>query len=245
MWISVAITYRDRAAAAGDSLAPVSAGLSLLLAAGLVAAQPDAGAPDAAAPPPANALATPAEIDKACNAAEKRAFAHLKDAAIFADVSEEVRPKAGQGTWRRFASSKELKNATAGGPPNTQASVWPAVGGGVLFIELFFQSDSGDWAQYADLCYRPDGSLARTADIFNTFDAGDDDRDAVSRIHTLHFDGAGQAIRSRSKLLDLKTRKPVKRGFVDEKEMIFMHVADLPFSDLLVAQQKGSVSSGK
>src|SRR5947208_2112547 len=133
-----------------------------------------AGAPAAAA------LSTPAEIDKACDAAEMRADKHRKQARIFGDVApgeRDARPD-----WRRFPSAEALKDATPDGPPNTQASVWPAVNG-VLFMEMFFQSGSGDWAQFADMCYRPDGTLARAVDTFNTFDAGKDDSEGVSRVH--------------------------------------------------------------
>jgi hypothetical protein len=177
------------------------------------------------------ALATVAEIDRACDAAEKRAGPQTKGARIFADVAPDE-PGAGP-MWRSFPSMKALEHATPDGPPQTQASVWPPVGG-VVFVSLFFASGSGDWAQFTDLCYRPDGTLARTVDTLNTFAGGDDDR-GVSRVHTLLFDGAGQIIRRRSKVLDLQTRKPVKTPFPsnDEKDRIFLRFADLPFSDLL------------
>ena len=175
-------------------------------------------------------LATPAEIDRVCNAAEKRAEAHVTDARIFADVAPDE-PDA-RPMWRSFPSAKALEHAMLDGVPNTQASVWPAIDG-VVFVEVFFTSGSGDWAQFADLCYRPDGTLARAVDTYNTFLAGRDDSEGVSRVHTLHFDLEGRIIRRRAKLLDLQTRKPVKRPFGNEKDRIFLRVKDLPFSDLL------------
>src|SRR5262249_48714595 len=152
-----------------------------------------------------------------------------KGARIFGDVAPDE-PGAGP-MWRSFPSMKALEHATPDGPPQTQASVWPPVGG-VVFVSLFFTSGSGDWAQFTDLCYRPDGPLARAVDTLNTSNGGEDDR-GVCRVHTLLFDGAGQIIRRRSKLLDLQTRKPVKGSFMDEKDRIFLRFADLPFSGLL------------
>jgi hypothetical protein len=178
-------------------------------------------------------LATPTEIDRACNAAEKRAGKHVTDARIFANVAPDE-PDA-QPMWRSFPSVKALEHAVPDGVPGAQASVWPAADG-VVFVEIFFTSDGGDWAQFADLCYRPDGTLARAVDTYNTFlAAGKDDSAGVSRVHTLHFDLAGRIIRRRAKLLDLQTHRPVKRAFGDEKDRIFLRVKDLPFSDLLSA----------
>jgi len=177
-------------------------------------------------------LATPAEIDKVCTAAEKRAEKHVTDARIFADVAPDE-PGA-RPMWRSFPSTKALEHAMPDGPPGAQATVWPTADG-VVFVQIFFTSDTGDWAQFADLCYRPDGTLARAVDTYNTFIAGEDDSEGVSRVHTLHFDPGGRIIRRRAKLLDLQTHRPVKRAFGDEKDRIFLRVKDLPFSDLLSA----------
>jgi hypothetical protein len=212
----------------------VRAALACLFASSLLAGQARADGGDTVTLPAGGtggvpALATAVEIDRACDAAEKRAGPQTKGARIFADVAPDE-PGAGP-MWRSFPSMKALEHATPDGPPQTQASVWPPVGG-VVFVSLFFSDPSGDWAQFSDLCYRPDGTLARTVDTLNTFAGGEDDR-GVSRVHALLFDGAGQILRRRSKVLDLQTRKPVKAPFTDEKDRIFLRFADLPFSDLL------------
>jgi hypothetical protein len=179
---------------------------------------------------PAAALSTPAEIDKACDAAEMRADKHKDSGRFFGEVTPDDAPRT--AAWRSFPSHEALDHATPDGPPNTQAMVWPAVNG-VVYVAMFFTSESGDWAQFADLCYRPDGSLARTVDTLNSFYGGDEDRNGVSRVHILLFDAAGKIIQKRSRLLDLQTRKPVKRAFGDEKDRIFKRLTDLPFSPLL------------
>jgi len=174
-------------------------------------------------------LATPAEIDRACNAAEKHADKHKKEARLFAEVTPDQNARS---MWRSFPSASALEHATSDGPPHEQAFVAPGATG-VVFVELFSTSPSGDWAQFADLCYRPDGSLARAVDTLNTFyDDGTEGR-GVSRVHTLHFDTAGKVISKRSKLLDLQTRKSVKRLFRDQDDRIFLRLTDLPFSALL------------
>ena len=178
-------------------------------------------------------LSTSAGIDRACDAAEKSAAKHATVGRIFADVAPDE-PGA-QPIWRSFSSTKALEHAIPDRTPHAQAKVWPAVAG-VVFVEIFFTSDSGDWAQFADLCYRPDGTLARAIDTYNTFLAGNDDSEGVSRVHTLHFDTGGKVVSKRSKLLDLQTHRPVKRSFmVDQEDRIFLHVTDLPFSALLSA----------
>jgi hypothetical protein len=204
---------------------------SSLIAAGAIAAPDDPPAAPRPAPTSGGALSTPAEIDKACDAAEKRVATHKQEPQIFGLVPPEDGSSTAKGTWRSFSSREALERATPDGPPDEQAFVSPA-GAGVVFVELFSTSDSGDWARFADLCYRPDGTLARAVDTFNTFAAGDND-EGISRVHILQFDARGQMIRKRSRLLDLQTRKPVKRSFMDEKDRIFKRLSDLPFSDLL------------
>ncbi|HMF42104.1 MAG TPA: hypothetical protein VKQ32_15630 [Polyangia bacterium] len=174
-------------------------------------------------------LVTPAEIDKACDATERRAAKHKDHAWIFGEVADEPHALA---SWRTFSSTSALEHATPDGPPESQAFV-SSPAGGLVFVELFLTSPSGDWAQFADLCYRPDGTLARAVDTLNTFHGDDDDGPGVSRVHTTHFDVGGKIVSKRSKLLDLQTRKPVKRSFMDQKDRIFLRVKDLPFSDLL------------
>lgn len=182
-------------------------------------------AADAGAAP--DALADPRAIDGACNAAEKYANKHESEGHIVADVSEEVLPKTGQGSWKIFKTSKEMEGANAEGAPNTQARVWLAPGG-VTYVDIFFQSDSGDWAHFVDYCYRGDGTLARTISTYNTFLS--EDEDGVSRVRTRHYDATGKVLRTKQKLLNLQTKRPAPRArFPDEPEPLFAKVKDLPF----------------
>jgi hypothetical protein len=85
------------------------------------------------------------------------------------------------------------------------------------------------------IVFRQDGSLARSEATLNTFNAyREDDSDApVSRIRTRYFDTAGRLLRSRKRVVDIKTRKPLKVAFQDDEETIFPSVGKLPFAGLL------------
>src|SRR5580765_6456185 len=147
------------------TLASLRSTLALLVVSSVFAAAPARGE---------QRLATPAEIDRACNATEKHADKHKREAHIFADVSSHESHE--EGIWRSFPSAAALEHATPDGPPYTQAFV-STTAAGMVFVEMFFTSRSGDWAHYSDLCYRPDGTLARAVDTLNTFNAVDDNDD--------------------------------------------------------------------
>ena len=185
---------------------------------------------DAGAAP--DALADPRAIERACKAACNYTAKHVADGLVVADVSEEVLPKTGQGSWKIFKTQKEMKGAGAEGAPNTQARVWVAPGG-VTYVDMLFQSDSGDWAHFVDYCYRGDGTLARTASTYNTFLA--DEPDGVSRVRTKYYDASGkQVLGTKRKVLNLQTRKPFpKARFEDEPEPLFPKVEDLPFWEVV------------
>jgi len=187
-------------------------------------------AADAGAPP--DALADPRAIDRACDAAQKYATKHESEGHIVADVSDAVLPKTGQGTWQNFKSAKDLKGVGTGGAPNTQATVW-LVPGGVIYVDIFFQSESGDWAHFVDYCYRGDGTLARTFSTYNTFLS--DEEDGVSRVRTRHYDAHGKQVgRSKQKVLNLQTKKPFpKARFADEPEPLYPEIESLPFWEVV------------
>ncbi len=188
-------------------------------------------AADPAADSVAAAMTEPREVDQACDSAEKYADGHESEGNIVADVSGAVLPRKGKGLWKVFKSPKDLEGAGEDGAPNSQARVW-FVPGGVMFVDAFFQSDSGDWAHFVDYCYRPDGTLARTISTYNTFLSGDED--GISRVRTRHYDLNGNVIDSKQKVLNLKTKKPSRKAkFSDSREPMFFKREDLPFWELV------------
>lgn len=198
-----------------------------------------AGAEPATLSPPA--LDTVAGIEQRCRAAAGKT--KTKPDRVFADTSEKVGSRSGEGSWREFPSPDALKGVGEDGAPNTQAFVW-RFADGVVFVQLFFQSGSGDWAHFADHCFRPDGTLARVESTLNTFNAGLLDEEfekgnegGVSRIRTKYFGQDGRLLRKTSRLLDLATRKPIKRSFMDQDDIIYKAMSTLPFYRLLAPER--------
>jgi hypothetical protein len=175
--------------------------------------------------------ATPASIDAFCDPLAKHAQQKENVPAIFADVSDPQADKTEH--WLRIKDKDELDRRAKANGLYTQAFVWRQEHG--TFVSMFFTSPSGDWGEYVDHCFRQNGSLARTEATLNTFNAyRDDDPDApVSRIRTRYFDSAGRQIRSRKRVIDIKTRKPLKATFQDDEETFFKSVGKLPFAGLL------------
>jgi len=191
-------------------------------------------------------LPTVAEIDRRCTSAEKAS--RSKPDRVFADVSDEVMARKGQGKWREFRDPADLKGVTEEGAPNTQAFVW-RFPDGVVFVQMFFQSGSGDWAHFADHCFRADGTLARVTDTLNTFNAGlldgeiDGGNDGgISRVRIKYFSSDGTFLKKKSRLLDLKTRKPVKRTYMDQDDIAYRRISDIPFFELFEKQNAGTTT---
>jgi hypothetical protein len=176
-------------------------------------------------------LSSVAEIDRRCDADAMRATRATPD-WIFAKIWDEVGRK---GTWHSFRAASELGEATAHGAPDTQAFVW-RFPDGVSLVELFLTSQSGDWVHLAAQCFRADGTLARVTDTLNTFYAagpdGEDDG-PVSRIRVRVFGSNGKALQKRSRLLDLRTRKPTRRSYMDQQDVAYLRLSDAPFFHLL------------
>jgi hypothetical protein len=144
------------------------------------------------------------------------------------------------GEWHDFLTLVELKRYARDQAVYTQAFVWRSDES--TFVSIFYTSPSGDWADYLDLCFRNDGTLARSQSTLNTFNvAGPEggDEAPVSRIRTRYFTGRGPAFHTRVRVLDLKTKKPApKRSFMDQDEPVFPRIEDLPFATLLLASRQ-------
>ena len=179
----------------------------------------------------ADAASTPPSIDAFCDPLAKHAGHKENAPKIFADLSDLEEGSAAQ--WRALKDRRELDRRAGKDGVYTQAFVWKQDGG--VFVLMFFTSPSGDWAEYGDYCYRADGSLARSVSTLNTFnvDAEKDDDAPVSRIRTKHFGPDGRVLRSRTRVVNTKSRKPTKVSFMDRDESVFRTIGDLPFAALL------------
>ncbi|HXU63377.1 MAG TPA: hypothetical protein VN962_16880 [Polyangia bacterium] len=177
-------------------------------------------------------MSTIAAIDRRCDEAAKATKS--KPDAVFADVS-----RTRQADWRAFRDPQELKKGGHGGePPDTQAFVW-RFPDGVLHVQFFLTSESGDWAQFTNHCYRPDGTVARTADELNTFEAVAEDAgpgdEGITQLRVRHWSPAGKLLKKTSRVFDLQTQRPVKAQVMEEQEVLFLRVSALPFYRLLTS----------
>jgi len=145
---------------------------------------------------------------------------------IFADVSSGY--ENGPEAWKEFRSERERTKAESGDNMNQIASVW-SKNGKVVVTKLSLTSPSGDWVHFINYYYREDGTLAKTQAQLNTF-YGD-----VSVLRELYFQTSGKVIRSTTRYLDLKTKKPIRKPaeFFDQEVPVYKTVSELPFAKLL------------
>jgi len=155
------------------------------------------------------------------------AFATQQEGAklIFAEVCP-TRSCGGaaQTTWRKLADASALEEVRTSGGGDSAAFVW-FEDDKLVEANFTFQSGSGDWVNYANYCFRPDGSLALLKSTLNTFYG----EMSVER-ETL-FSADGTTLDSSTRYLELRTRKPKRSaaGFIDEKAPVYRSVFDLPF----------------
>lgn len=178
------------------------------------------------------APASISSIDSLCERVLTYAVGKEASPRIFADVSDQANATSKE-EWRAFKSKDALDRLAKEQDIYTQAFVWQH--GGATLVSILFTSPSGDWAHYVDYCFRADGSLARITSTLNTFNvnAKNDDDSPVSRIRTKHFNPAGELLRSRTRVLSIKSKKPVKVAFMDQDEPFYRRIRDLPFGALL------------
>lgn len=179
-------------------------------------------------------LASVEAIEGLCEKASAFAKKSESTVRIFADVSDPY-DRSSREEWREFKNAPELQRANKESQLCTEAFVWGTED--FAFVSMFFTSPSGDWAHYVDYCFRQDGSLARSESTLNTFNVHhpeDDNAGPVSRIRTKHFENTGPSIRTQSKVIDLKSKKPApKVSLMDQDEPIFRNIRELPFIALL------------
>jgi hypothetical protein len=143
------------------------------------------------------------------------------------------------GTWKEFKQDADLAVAVKAGHVFDAAQVWTREDGAVT-VSRRLNSDSGDWMQFVESCFRPEGTLARQVATLNTFEAADRDPNkevsGATRERTRYFDAAGKQLRVTSRILDLETKLPApKIRFGDEIEPVVKTVSALPFAPFLRA----------
>jgi uncharacterized protein (DUF2141 family) len=169
-------------------------------------------------------------IDKYCSSIDAEKKRGKSPELVFADTKDY---NAERSMWRKFASAKQLEKFRETNESYTVAFVWRKAGK-VAVTNFADFSPSGDWAEYRNSYYRADGTLARAETEFRTFQ-GD-----YIFIHRRYYDSRGRVLKSTSKSLDLRTRKPKKltadfaiedRGW--NRANVHMTTAKLPFAKLI------------
>jgi hypothetical protein len=180
-----------------------------------------------------SATATPDKIDELCTQLSLLAENHeaAEIYAEFADPSDLQAPER----WRAVPDRKTLERLADASHPYTQAFVWRIETG--TFVEMLFESQSGDSVLISDYCFDSAGALRRSVTTLNTFHAIDpvtDEAAPVSRVNTTYFAPDGRVVETTTVLLDLTTFEPApNRQFMDHKDPNYTKLADLPFSGLM------------
>jgi hypothetical protein len=165
------------------------------------------------------------QIDTLAKAIERATKGQKEPDLVFADTGEfdENKPN-----WQRFASTKELDKSRETKETYSIAFNWRSKGKLTASNFTFF-SPSGDWAQYVDHYFRPDGSTALVKAELRTFEG----ECAIKQKY--YFDRKGRRLRRTVAYFELSTNKPKKPclGADALKFDYYRSVSRLPFASLL------------
>jgi hypothetical protein len=130
--------------------------------------------------------------------------------------------------WRQFLDETSWRDAGGEDGLDNAAFVWIRADRSIQ-VNFTFQSGSGDWVNYANYCFRPDGSLAMVKSTLNTFYG----EMTVERENL--YSPEGTRLDKRIRFLDLRSKKLKKpsANFVDNKPPVFKNISNLPFYSLL------------
>jgi hypothetical protein len=163
-------------------------------------------------------------IDAYAKQIEAYAARRPRSKLVFADVSESERP-----VWRRFASEAAFEKFRETNEPYTTALVWRR-NGQIVNANFTLSSESGDWAQYDQLYFRPDGSVAKIDSELRTFYGN------LIVLRAYYFDPRGRMLRRTVRYRDLNTNKPVAKpaeSYLENKTAFYKKTAALPFAKMI------------
>lgn len=168
-------------------------------------------------------------IDRFCN--QLRPLTKKTRGRLFALLEDNTHNR--EGAWREYADLDVLQRLIDEQKVFDAAIVWMRDDGATA-VSWTVNTPSGDWLQFVDMCYRVDGTLARSSATYNTFEVDDDKSKGASRKRTRYFDAAGHRFKTREYVEDLSTKQPAPQlRFMNIDEQIYKQVRDLPFASLL------------
>ncbi|HTK37698.1 MAG TPA: hypothetical protein VL325_04335 [Pyrinomonadaceae bacterium] len=171
------------------------------------------------------ALVTRTQIDAYAKKVGRYTDHHRKGAIAFADLSPYG---SSSENWKKVGSWDDLDGYTADHDAYSLALVWKQ-NGKVTAANFTYTSPSGDWNDYVNHYFRPDGTLALVTSEFRTF------ANTCVAKQRVYFDRKGILIRKTVSYSDLETGRRKAPCLSDEslKFNYYQSVITLPFSGLL------------
>ena len=147
---------------------------------------------------------------------------------VYANTADE---NSNTDRWRKFASEKALDKFRDGSETYDIAYNWRS-GGKLIASNFTHSSPSGDWVNYVNHCFRPDGTVARVETDYRTF-MGD-----FKVVSMRYFNSSGRQISSSIRYLDLQSGKAKDAsdgvmGDAESRAEYYKSVKKLPFAKLL------------
>ena len=170
-------------------------------------------------------LVTSTQIDAYAKKVSGYTDHHRKAAIAFANTASY---DSSDENWEKMGSWDDLDKYTADHDTYGMALVWKQ-NGKVTAVNFTYTSPSGDWNDYVDHYFRPDGSLALVTSEFRTFT-----NNCVAK-QRFYFDRKGKQIKKAVSYSDLYTGRR-KAPCLSEDTLKFTYyttVSKLPFAALL------------
>ena len=170
-------------------------------------------------------IRTKNEIDVYARAVDKYVAHNKKRAVAFADVSDYG---SAAENWKNVGTWDELDKFTDENSVYKMALLWRQRNR-ITAANFTFTSPSGDWNQYVNHVFRPNGSVALVSSELRTF------TNSCVVKQKFYFDQTGKRFLRTVKYFDLQTNKP-KKPCLGSESTVFAHyaaVTKLPFAVLL------------
>jgi len=170
-------------------------------------------------------LATRTQIDAYAKQISRYTDRHRNGAVAFADVSPYG---SSDENWKKIGSWDDLDNYSADHDAYGLALVWKQ-NGKVTATNFTYTSPSGDWNDYVNHYFRPDGTLALVTSESRTF------ANTCVAKQRFYFDRKGKQIKKTVSFSDLETGRRKAPCLSDEslKFTYYQSVTKLPFAGLL------------
>ncbi len=154
----------------------------------------------------------------------------LRDEALGSEETFALVFSGESETWRRFTSFAEYR-AALGENDAVYESAQMAQRAGFRLVATFHTTPSGDWVQFIDYCYRPDGTLAELHERYNR---GSLDCDVpITRESRRRFSVKGWPLSSETEVRTLTTFEKTRCDFLEGSVPAHTRFEQQPFFHLV------------